>query len=246
VDFYDAIAGEYDTIVDDDARRDSARRLAGWLVESLGAQRVLDVACGTGLHVRALSERGVDVVAADASEAMLRQARAHDAEGRVAWVHSPMQEIAEQVRGPFDAILCLGNSLPHLLTDAELQAALRGFASLLAPGGAALIQLLNYDRILARRERIVGITRRGDTQYIRFYDFLPNRLRFNLLEVSWRGEQADHRLHQTELRPFRSGELCDALRIAGFAPPAMYDGPSLGAFDSEASEGLLLVARLPE
>ena len=42
-------------------------------------------------------------------------------------------------------MLCLGNSLPHLLTQADLVAALRGMASVLRPGGLLILQNLNYD-----------------------------------------------------------------------------------------------------
>lgn len=242
--FYDSIAGEYDEIVDGAGRSQAAGSFAAWLAGSHGVGRALDVACGTGLHARALAERGVGVVAADASAAMLREAKAKSVEagGSIEWLHSPMETVSQAATGPFDAIVCLGNSLPHLLTDAQLQAAIRGFRALLAPAGVAVVQILNYDRILDRRERIVGVTRHGDTEYVRFYDFLPARIRFNILELKWRDDQCEHTLHQTELRPYRARQLSDAFSDAGFQRPALYGGMALDEFDRSSSEGLLLVA----
>jgi glycine/sarcosine N-methyltransferase len=244
VGFYDGIAGRYDDIVGGAGRSGAAQQLASWLVASRGVRRVLDVACGTGLHARALAERGVQVVAADASGTMLEEAkaRAGDAAGRIEWLYAPMETIARAAAGPFDAILCLGNSLPHLLTDAQLHAAIQGFRALLAPAGIAVVQLLNYDRILERRERIVGVTRRGDTEYVRFYDFLPENVHFNILELHWRGEECRHELHQTELRPYRAEPLCEAFVRAGFPRPELYSGPGFDDFDRSASEALLLGA----
>jgi len=245
VDFYDRIAGEYDDIVGGAARLQAAGRFAAWLVDSHGAQRVLDVACGTGLHARALTKRGVRVVAADASAAMLQQAKAHagGAGAGIEWLHSPMESISQVTAGPFDAIMCLGNSLPHLLTDAQLQAALRGFRALLAPTGIAIVQMLNYERVLDRRERIVGVTRRGNTEYVRFYDFLPDRIRFNILQLTWLGDGCEHKLHQTTLRPYRGSSLRDAFTAAGFERTELYGGMDWGPFDSKNSQSLLLVAR---
>ncbi|HAU36799.1 MAG TPA: hypothetical protein DCX07_03665 [Phycisphaerales bacterium] len=243
--FYDEIAGSYDEIVAGAARADAARRLAAWLTKSHRVRRVLDVACGTGLHARALAERGVQVVAADASQAMLREARkqAGEAGRHIEWLHAPMETIAQSPAGPFHAILCLGNSLPHLLTDAQLHATIRGFRALLAAGGIAVVHLLNYDRILERRERIVGVTRSGDAEYVRFYDFLRENVRFNLLELHWRQGRCRHKLHSMELRPYRAQRLCEAFTGAGFRPPKLYDGWQFHEFDRSVSEELVLVAK---
>jgi len=242
--FYDSIAGRYDDIVGGVARSDAARQLAAWLIESRGVRRVLDVACGTGLHARALAERGVQVVAADASQAMLQEARGKaGGPGRhIEWLHAPMETIAQSTTGPFDAILCLGNSLPHLLTDTQLHATIRGFGTLLAAGGIAVVQMLNYGRILERQERIVGVTRSENTEYVRFYDFLPENIRFNVLELHWQDGRCRHKLHQTELRPYRAQRLCEAFTDAGFRRPKLYDGWDFSEFDRSVSDGLLLVA----
>jgi len=244
--FYEEIAERYDDMVGGPGRREAARELAEWLAESRGVRRALDVACGTGLHAIALARRRVEVVAADASAAMLARARAAAAEAGVGadiqWLHRPMETVSQAAPGPFDAILCLGNSLPHLLTGAQLDAAVRGFRDLLAPDGIVLVQILNYNRIFARRERIVGATRRGDTVYVRFYDFLDEAVRFNVLELTWRQGRCEHALHETELRPYRMRELRNAFTAAGFGPPALYGGLDRRPFDPARSDVLMLMA----
>ena len=110
MDFCYGIAGLYDDIIVGAARSDAARQLATWLIESHRVQRVLDIACGTGLHARPLAERVVQVVATDASQTMLQEARgkAGDAGQCIEWLHAPMETIAQSTTGPFHAILCLG------------------------------------------------------------------------------------------------------------------------------------------
>lgn len=239
--FYDPIASRYDQITGSARRGPSAKALARTLVRKYKLASAVDVACGTGLYALALARLGLRVVGSDVSRAMLAQARRSACrEGLdVQWVLSPMQELAGHVAGEFDAVLCMGNSIPHLLEQADLEAALRGFRRLVRPGGAVVIQLLNYSRLLGRGERIVGIERQGEAEYVRFYDFLDGRVRFNILEI----KGGRHRLHSTLLRAYTREELSRALKRCGFEDVETFGGPRLGAFDPARSQTLALVGR---
>ncbi len=242
--FYEGIAQQYDEIVDPGEREAAARGFVGALLERHSVATALDVACGTGLYARALAEAGVEVTAADLSEEMLAQAKARcpAAGPAITWVQAPMQEIAERVDGRFDAVLCMGNSLPHLLADGELAGTLAGFARLLSPGGVVVAQVLNYDRILAEGDRIVGITRTGQTEYIRFYDFLPGRVRFNILQVRWQQGRPRHELHETTLRPYTAADLTAAAAEAGFSKADLYGGLDFGPFDANSGSVVLVAS----
>ena len=246
--FYDQLADEYDTIVNTLARVGAARKFADWLLAGRAVQRVMDVACGTGLYARVFASRGLDVTAADVSGAMIAKARhtpPAQGESPIHWLTAPMQAIDQHAAGPFDAVLCMGNSLPHLLEDADLAASLVAFRRVLVAGGVAVIQLLNYDRILAAGERIVGITRHGgadDTrEYVRFYDFLDGRVRFNILGIRWGPQGCEHELHQTELRPYRPAEVREALLAAGFARVELFGSLDGQPFDPAASDTVTVV-----
>jgi len=243
--FYESIAAEYDEITGEADRAAAAEAFLAELRRRHRITRALDVACGSGLHAVLLARAGVDVTGTDLSRAMLAKARARAADAGVALggICCPMQEIARHVAGPFDAILCLGNSLPHLLDAAELDAALAGFASLLADGGVVALHLLNYARVLARRERIVGITRGAAGDYVRFYDFLGDRVRFNVLTLRWRDGRCEHELAETLLRPYRPADVERALGAAGLERIERYGGIGFEPFDEGSSETLLLLAR---
>jgi SAM-dependent methyltransferase len=117
-----------------------------WLGNLLGAvadagvtvRTVLDVACGTGSSTLPMLERGLDVTGTDQSPAMLAVAGARLGPD-VPLVPADMRELPQL--GEFDLVTCLDDSLNHLLSGADLEAALRGMRANLAPGGALLFDL---------------------------------------------------------------------------------------------------------
>ncbi|GAP16497.1 class I SAM-dependent methyltransferase [Levilinea saccharolytica] len=214
--------------------------------------RVMDAAAGTGMHTLALAQRGYAAAGADLSTGMVARARQNAAQaGRtVRFEAAGFGELAAAF-GPhsFDALLCLGNSLPHLLTPQALAAALADFAAVLHPGGRLLIQNRNFDAVLARRERFMEpqAHREGEAEWIfqRFYDYDPDGLiTFNILTLhrptpdsSW--QQA---VTTTRLAPQLESELSAALRSAGFEHLCSFGSMDGSAFDPAASGNLILSA----
>ncbi len=97
------------------------------------ARTVLDVACGTGSSFLPLCDRGCEVTACDVSEAMLDRARARLGTRRARLVRADMRRLPRL--GSFDLVLCLDDAINHLLTGADVTAALVGAAANLAPAG---------------------------------------------------------------------------------------------------------------
>jgi SAM-dependent methyltransferase len=109
--------------------RPAVERLLG-VVEG---QRVLEIACGNGLFARRLVELGADVVATDASPAMLERAREHPSEGIEYRLLDAARadQLAALGDGGFDAVVC-NMALMDMADVAPLAAALE---ALLAPSG---------------------------------------------------------------------------------------------------------------
>jgi len=246
MDFYDQIADNYAELTGQSRRQAPAGRFVEELMRRFDIASAIDAACGAGLFAIELARRGVQVVASDISGGMLKSARenalAAGIDGNLcSWVHAPMQDIESLITSPRDAVICMGNSIPHLLSEDDLGRTLAGFAGLLGDGAVAAIHLLNYARVLSAGERIVGVTRSGSKEFVRFYDFRDGLIDFNILEIQWDQEGgATHKLLSTPLRPYLYSELTDALTDAGFSDIQTFGDLQFSPFDPETSDTLLL------
>lgn len=252
---YDAFSEDYDRFVNWDNRLAAEMPFILKQLQQLGDKsslRILDAACGTGMHVIALAREGIQAAGADLSPQMIARARQNAADAGVATRFEAVGfgGLAEVFGAEaWDALLCLGNSLPHALAPSDLMAALRDFAACLRPGGLLLVQNRNFDRVMARRERWMEpqAHRSGEneTLFIRFYDFAPDGLiDFYILTLRRAGNaEWSQTVTATRLRPLQQRELLQALDIAGFHSPCSYGSLAGDEFDSAASGNLVIVAR---
>jgi len=247
---YDDFSADYDRFVDWPARLAAELPFIERLVPQAGSLRyVLDAACGTGMHAVALARRGYRVAGTDLSPEMIARARANAAAAGVdvRWEVVGFGELSARFGTDFDAVLCLGNSLPHVLTPSALRAALVDFAACLRPGGVLLIQNLNYDRILARRERWMEpqARREGEQEwlFLRFYDFDPDGLlTFHVIRLYRSGGPWEQRVMSTRLWPLRRAELVAALEGVGFARITLWGDMQGAPFQPEESPNLVIGA----
>lgn len=96
---------------------------------------LLDVACGTGGHIRHLRDR-YEITGIDLSRQMLRIARRHCP--GIPLREADMTDFS--LGRPFDAIVCLFSAIADVRTYANAGRTLRCFAAHLKPGGVALIE----------------------------------------------------------------------------------------------------------
>lgn len=107
---------------------------------------VLDLACGTGNVTLELERQGYQVTGVDNSAAMLRQAGTKP----VRDARFVLQDARSlQLPEPFDACVCLFDSLNYLLTPEEMGAAFAGVARSLRPRGLFVFDM-NTIRALER------------------------------------------------------------------------------------------------
>jgi SAM-dependent methyltransferase len=246
---YDAFSADYDRFVRWDRRLAHELPFVEAQLSAVQARHVLDVACGTGQHAIALAERGYEVVGADVSAGMVAQAR-KNAEVRgtdLDFVQAGFGEVAAAVEDTFDAVLCLGNSLPHVLTPDALVQAVGDMAAVLSPGGLLFVQIRNFDRVIEERNRWMPPQshREGEDEwlFLRFYDFEPHgTLAFNVVTLHRRGaEEWQQHVEVTRLQPWRQADLLDVVHKAGLTGVRCW-GDMSGAAYAPGSPNIVITA----
>ncbi len=247
--FYDGLGQDYDLMVSWEDRLAREEAFFRRVFDESGARRVLDAACGTGMHAIDFARGGRECTGADLSPVMVRKARenARGAGVPVRFEVAGLGELARRVGGIFDAVTCLGNSLPHLLDDASLGSCLSDFASLLRPGGILVIQNRNYDRLLRDRQRFMPLTSRadgqGETLFLRITDFADNdAMVFTLVILKKRNGAWSQTVQSTPLRALRRSTLEAELAHAGLASVRFYGSYGLAPFDAPGTNDLVAIA----
>ena len=218
------------------------------------SRRLLDLGAGTGEHARFLAGKGFEVVGVDSSPAMLERSRATPAAG-VTFVEGDMRDLAAVVEGKFGAAICLGNALPHLTGPHDLERLASGLRQILQPGAPFVLQILNYDRIEARRERALPLTFLRDPEdpqatiiFLRTMELLPDGRA--LFMPSTLRQRSDRELplellasRRVEIRAWRRAEVETVLRHSGFGAIDVWGSYAKDAFDPDESRDVILVAR---
>jgi glycine/sarcosine N-methyltransferase len=243
--FYDRLAGDYDGMTGLEKRFGAERAVFQRLVEMYGIRSAVDAGAGTGFHSILLAGLGVRVCAVDLSSAMLvglrENARRHGVE--VETIESSFKNLPRHLKGKYGAVFCLGNSLAHVLTKAEMAATLAAFHRVLEPGGIVVLQLLNYEKIIEKRERIQGAKEEGEKIFLRFYDFVGEKVRFNILTIIRTAAGFMTRIESVWLRPWLAADLQPVLAKAGFSSTEIFGAVSMEPFDAQASKDLVIISK---
>jgi SAM-dependent methyltransferase len=213
-------AKHYDRIFAGKPYAEEARFVADLLPEPPGA--LLDVACGTGRHARELAELGWAVTGVDINPALLEHARENLPDAR--FLEGDMRSLGALALEPesFDAITCLFDSIGYPLSNEGVLDTLRGFRSLLAPGGLMVAEFLHTPAML-RHASPLGVKRwplDGDGQLVRVSQTELDethglmRVDYELIELRGDGGWARHAERQ-ENRFFGVEEMRALVEAAG-------------------------------
>jgi ubiquinone/menaquinone biosynthesis C-methylase UbiE len=239
--FFDEVSSFYDGMID--FQNSLTRR--GDLLKNLidkNFKTVADLGCGTGIDSIAMAKMGLIVTAFDQSSGMISRAKQNAAsEGvQIHFEKSSLNAISRKYTLKFDIALSLGNTLANL-EPAKLKAAINTAYLLLKNKGKLVIQILNYYAILKKQERIINITRKNDLTFVRFYDFYPKFMNFNILTYNTE-KPTEKNLYTTKLYPYLHEDLTGMLKSAGFRKVRSFGSLSLNKYVKTRSGDLVIVA----
>jgi SAM-dependent methyltransferase len=255
-DFYAEVAPIYDRMIRWERRLKVEEPLFAELWRRTGARTVLDASCGSGRHLVLFTRQGRTATGSDASPEMLALARAQvaalpEAE-RPPLIESTWEQLPQRVPDAFEAVLCLGNSLPYVTDPAARRASLAGLWSRVAPGGFLLIQFRNFTRMRAAGEKFLPLSqtidRESNTEYVclRQYEWHEATVDFNVMilsrplgdpEAAWA-----LRHWTTPLATLAAEDPAAPLRELG-AEVTLHGSLALEPYDPTASDDTVIFAR---
>jgi SAM-dependent methyltransferase len=139
---FDDLADVYDALIDWPKRLANEEPFYRELFGRSGVRRVLDAACGTGRHAALFHSWGCHVEGADLSPGMIERCRQQFGESdSLRWIVRAFDEPVAPP--PFDAVICVGNSLALAPDTATVARAVEQMLRATRAGGVCVLQVLN-------------------------------------------------------------------------------------------------------
>lgn len=224
------------------------QRLSELGVPDDGTARLLDVACGTGLHLGAL-QQWFDVAGCDVNDEMIKIARERLGDDVPLWqadMRSLTLDGTPWEGRPVDAVTCLFSSIGYMPNEESLTEMARSVASCLRPGGVVVIEPfirptdyigdghVHFDKYSAEDgslhlARMSSSGRDGNIAVIEFHWL-----------VAREGEGVEHFQETHRLTMFTETQMLEAFRDAGFVD-CHFDPSGLDEFGG--SRGFLVGLR---
>jgi 2-polyprenyl-3-methyl-5-hydroxy-6-metoxy-1,4-benzoquinol methylase len=181
--------------------------------------RVLDVGCAAGELAFALTHFGFPTWAFDFDPQMIQLAQKNKSEDTMFPVFEQLDMLTIAERFPesyFDTVICFGNTLVHLLSDADIQQFVNAAFKVLTSEGKFAIQILNYRHILENQVKSLPLIDNEDIRFERNYEFNDNSELIDFdtkLTVKSTGQEIKNSTH---LNPITQQKLQKFLEEAGF------------------------------
>ncbi|RZK50274.1 MAG: class I SAM-dependent methyltransferase [Pedobacter sp.] len=213
---------------------------AEYLIDNLSAylaptaaSKILDIACGRGRHAVYLNKKGYDVTGIDLSEQNIRFAKQFESKNLHFYVHD-MRKLS--YINYFDLAFNLFTSFGYFDTEKDHVNALIAFRKSLKPGGTLVIDYFNTQKI------IQNLT----SQEIKTIDGIE----FHINKFVAQGKINKHINFEHKAKAYAFEEQVQAFLLAdfermlskaGFKIKAQFGDYSLGEFNAEKSDRLLLI-----
>jgi len=239
--FYNSASVYYDKMIDFESALQKRKILLSNFIENK-IKSVADVGCGTGVDSISLSQLGLNVNSFDPSLEMINTARTNSEKHncKIMFYNFAANNIPKSFYNKFDLVVSLGNTLANIPFGMIEKSVVKLFR-LLKKDGRVLIQILNYEKILEDKERIVNITKKDIEYFIRFYDFNKKDITFNILKFNT-DQTTKKELISTKIFPYTLKELKKVFKETGFKKIELFGGLDKKPFDAKTSNDLILFA----
>ncbi len=207
-------------------------------------QTVLDCACGTGPHLIFLARMGLNVRGSDYSEAMLTICHRNLArKGLKVTTKAADYRYLEKAWGrKFDAILCMNQSIAHMLTREDLLTAFNSIRGRLNDKGILVMTQGTTHLTLQDKYRFDLIVNHNNFSRVFVRDVEDGMQIFHYLDIYHSSRRDEMETHSVRLKIILDDEYRSLLSQAGFSRVHLYGGLDMAPYDREKSRRLIVVA----
>ena len=212
--------------------------------------KILELACGTGSHSLELEKKGYEIIATDFSEEMIKCAKqkANIVKSKIDFRCLDMRSV-NLVEHPFDAIICLFDSIGYINSNEDLNKTFAGISNYLRTDGLFIFEfwhaaamLMHYEPIKTRYQKTEcgNVLRISETEL----DYLNQiaSVHYTIYELLNNGTFTSHtEIHKS--RFFLIQEMANFLTKNGLTPIKFFDGFSFNEKISDNTWHILGVAQ---
>ncbi|WP_232695501.1 class I SAM-dependent methyltransferase [Brevibacillus daliensis] len=201
---------------------------------------LLDVGAGTGNVACALVEEGYVVTASEPEEMMAAKIKEKAAkyDGKLHVLTDSMQEL-EKHTDSYDGIYCNGNTLVHLHDMAEITTFLQQACKKLKEHGKLIIQIVNYDKVLVKKDFKFPIMNKETFTFERSYELSGEHVLFTTtLTVD-----SQKMSNTIPLFPATKDQLEPVLRDSGFTSIEFFANFEKAPYTADAPALILVAAK---
>lgn len=241
MDFYNEFIDKYDKLISWESRFNRESQFFKNLFQQYNVKTILDCACGTGQHITMFNQMGFIVTGSDLSPAMIKKAKSNLKQYSVKcdFHVADFRNLSKIFKEKFDSVICVGNSLPHLLSIKDLKNAALNFYNILNEKGLLIIQQRNYDLLIKDKKRFFPVTLLDNEAFIYALDYEKDKIIFNVIHLEYKTKNFS--TYKTEYFPLRKNILTEILKDVGFRKFKLYADYKFNMFRINESNDLILV-----
>jgi hypothetical protein len=144
---------------------------------------------------------------------------------------------------PFDGVVCLRTSLPHLLKETEILQALSSMRDVIREEGILVLTQGMTDRRFLERPRFIPIVNTKDFSRVSAVDYFRDTYCVNILDLVHDRETMDFKVNSFRYRILRRDDYAKLLHQVGYREVHFYGSYAFDPYDARRSGNLIVVAR---
>ncbi|NHI90863.1 MAG: class I SAM-dependent methyltransferase [Candidatus Lokiarchaeota archaeon] len=214
------------------------------LIEEFSIKSCLDCACGTGWHLFMLDELGLNCFGSDLSPSMLLIAKKNLLSKQIPLKLVDFRRLSYSWEMKFDMIICMSTSLPHMLTEVDIIAALDSMFRQLNENGILIISNGISDSLLIEKPKLIPARILKEQAFYFFMEYpTSERVIFNILNIKKIKNGFQHGFAFIENNAMKKVDVEKYLTKIPFKKINYYGNYDFSPYSVKSSKRLIIIAQ---